>query len=339
MVAVTKHDPRSRVAALGAERVVESFVELLADDSLDVVHICVPNALHAELAAAALDTGRAVICEKPLATTVAEASALTDRARAAGVVNAVPFVYRYHPVVRLARDRIDAGHAGALRILHGSYLQDWLSRSRDSDWRIDAARGGASRAFGDIGIHWCDLMEFVTGHRITRLVANLKTAVPERPDIATVTTEDMATIMFETDRGAAGSLVLSQVSPGRKNRLWFSFDGEHESLAFDQECPEQLWVGTRDDVRLLSRGVPAGSTEADRLSVLPPGHPQGYQDAFTAFVADAYAALLGGSPEGRPTFADGLRAAVLTEAVLRSTREASWVDVPPVSVAHHRPTK
>lgn len=329
VVATSADDNPSRVAALGGGRVVHSIAELLADPTVDVVHICVPNFLHAEYASAAIEAGRAVICEKPLATTVAQAAVLTDRAREASIVDAVPFVYRYHPVVRLARDRIRAGHVGPIRVLHGSYLQDWLSRATDDDWRVDPASGGASRAFGDIGIHWCDLMEFVTGHRITRLVAKLATTVPQRSG-ADVATEDVGTIMFETDHGAVGAVVVSQVTPGRKNRLWFSFDGERESLAFDQEEPERLWVGSRDEVRLLARGVPAGSADADRLSILPAGHPQGYQDAFTAFVADVYAAVRGESPEGRPTFADGLRAALLTEAVLQSARLESWVEVPPL---------
>jgi predicted dehydrogenase len=234
------------------------------------------------------------------------------------VVAAVPFVYRFYPTVRDARARIRRGDAGPLHLLHGSYLQDWLSRPEDDNWRVDPGLGGASRAFGDIGVHWCDLVEFVTGHRITRLSALLLTAYPRGG------TEDGATVMFGTDQGAVGSVVISQVSPGRKNRLWFSLDGAHASYQFDQELPDALWIGGREQNAVVPRAA-ATQTPYD---VVPVGHPQGYQDCFTAFVADVYTATAGGMPDGLPTFADGLRAAVLTAAVLDSAASGRWVEVP-----------
>lgn len=158
-------------------------------------------------------------------------------------MNAVPFVYRCYLMARDARARVARGETGELRLLHGTYLQDWLSSPTDSDWRVDPQLGGASRAFADIGVHWCDLIEFVSGHRITRLSARLLTAYPERwlnGKLAPSRTEDAATVQFETDRGAVGTVVISQVSPGRKNRLWFSLDGSEQSLAFDQQEPDLL---------------------------------------------------------------------------------------------------
>jgi predicted dehydrogenase len=125
--------------------------------------------------------------------------------------------------------------------------------------------------------------------------------------------------------------VVSQVTPGRKNRLWLSVDGAETSMAFDQELPEALWVGRRQEVALVHRGSQLTSAEAQRYSVLPAGHPQGYQDCFDAFVADTYRAIGGGTPPGLPTFADGLRASVLTEAVLSSAASRAWVEVPAVS--------
>lgn len=327
---VVDSTPAASAAAadrLGADRAFDSVAELVWSDEVDVVHVCVPNALHAEVTHEALAAGKHVICEKPLATSVEDARGLADGALEAQVVAAVPFVYRFYPSVREARARVQAGETGALRVLHGSYLQDWLSARGDDDWRVDPRVGGASRAFGDIGVHWCDLMEFVTGHRIVRLASHLLTAYPQRGTHGTVRTEDAATVMFTTDQGAAGSVVLSQVSPGRKNRLWFSFDGERESLSFDQENAEVLWIGEREQEWLVRRGSPSASADAARLSRLPAGHPQGYQDAFNAFVDDVYAEVRGDLRPGRPTFDDGVRAAVLTQAVLESAEAGGWVDV------------
>jgi len=317
-------------ARLGAAWGAPSAQALIESPDVDVVHICTPNHLHAPLAEAAIAAGKHVICEKPLATSSGDAARLVAAAGAAGVVTGVPFVYRYYPTVREARARIASGTAGPVHLIHGSYLQDWLSTAEDTNWRVDPALGGASRTFADIGVHWCDLVEFATGHRIVALAAQVTTAVPERRSggvARAVTTEDAATVLFRTDRGAIGSLVASQITPGRKNRLWFSLDAANASFAFDQELPETLWVGGREATTLLQRGAGTAAAEAQRYSVLPPGHPQGYQDCFNGLVADVYAAAAGDRPAGMPTFADGLRAARLTEAVLASARAGTWVEV------------
>jgi predicted dehydrogenase len=318
--AVAASTPERAAAAAGrlfAARAAASADEAVTADDVDLVHVCTPNHLHVPLVERALAAGKHVICEKPLAADLAGARRLADLAASAGVVAAVPFVYRFYPTVRDTRARVARGDAGRLHLLHGSYLQDWLSRAEDGNWRVDARLGGASRAFGDIGVHWCDLVEFATGHRIVRLSARLLRAFPQRG------TEDGATVQFETDRGALGSVVISQVSPGRKNRLWFSLDGADASYQFDQELPDALWIGGRDASAVVPRG--AAPTPYD---VLPAGHPQGYQDCFTAFVADVHTATAGGTPDGLPTFADGLRAAVLTDAVLDSATRGDWVEVP-----------
>jgi predicted dehydrogenase len=335
LAAVCDHDARAAeeaAQALGAERSAVSADEVLAADDIDIVHICTPNHLHAPLALAALDARKHVICEKPLATDRETAEHLAATAAAAGVVAAVPFVYRFYPTVRDARERVGRGDAGPLRLLHGSYLQDWLASTEETNWRVDPKLGGPSRAFADIGVHWCDLIEFVTGHRITRLNARLLTAHPKRADgdgSFIVHTEDAATVMFETDHGALGSLVISQVSQGRKNRLWFSVDGDAASLAFDQEVPDVLWIGGPDQNSLVLRGSSGTGPGAARYNVLPAGHPQGYQDCFDAFVRDTYRAVRDEEPDGLPTFADGHRAATLTAAVLESAACTSWVEVSP----------
>ena len=314
-VAASSPDSAGRAAAaFGAARAAESAEELVRAEDVDVVHLCVPNALHVPLAEAALDAGKHVICEKPLATTAETARDLAGRAR--GSVTAVPFVYRCYPAVREARARIARGDAGAVRLVHGAYLQDWMLDAQDEHWRADPQLGGASRAFADIGVHWCDLVEFTTGHRIARLCARTS------PDGGA---ESSATLVFETDRGALGSAVISQAARGRKNQLRFSLDGDTAAFQFDQENPETLWVGGREENRVVHRGESGQSAESARLSFVPAGHPQGYQDCFNAFVADAYAVAAGGERDGLPTFDDGARAAVLTDAVLRSSSSGEWV--------------
>ncbi|HEX5617624.1 MAG TPA: Gfo/Idh/MocA family oxidoreductase, partial [Solirubrobacteraceae bacterium] len=307
---------------LGADRPFESAEALVESPDVDVVHVCTPNHLHLPLAEAALLAGKHVICEKPLALDLAGAKRLTELAGESGRHAFVPFVYRYHPMVREARERVHSGRTGSVRLVHGSYLQDWLASPEADNWRVDAHLGGASRAFADIGSHWCDLAEFVTGHRIVQLSA--RTLITRASE-----TEDAAVVQFETDRGAVGSAVISQLSAGRKNRLWFEIDGSEESLAFDQEEPERLWCGRQESATLLKRDPAFLSDPAARLAWLPAGHAQGYGDCFAAFVADAYAAIRGDAPEdGLPAFADGLRTAVITDAVLAAARDERWIDVP-----------
>jgi predicted dehydrogenase len=316
---------------------------------VDVVHICAPNHTHVALAEAALAAGKHVICEKPLALDAAGAQRLTAAAAASGRIAAVPFVYRYYPTAREARVRVADGTTGPLRLIHGSYLQDWLLRPDDDNWRVDEHLGGASRAFADIGSHWCDLAEFISGHRISRVCARTMTALPERyrsdahaafqsvnghGSARPVTTEDVAIVQFETDLGAVGATVISQVSAGRKNRLLLELDGAHEALEFNQEEPESLWVGTREHALLIKRDPEALSGAARTYAVLPGGHPQGYGDCFNAFVAEVYAAAETGEiPGGMPQFPDGLRAARLTDAVLASARAKRWIDVDALAIA------
>jgi len=300
--------------------------EMLKDQDIDVIHICTPNVFHAELAEMVIKSGKHVICEKPLATSASEAQHLSDLAAGKKVVATVPFVYRYHPSVREAKSRI-SNLKESLNLFHGYYLQDWLSREKTVNWRLDSAIGGPSRAFGDIGVHWCDLLEFVTGHRITHLNAQLMKVFQQRGEKVEIDTEDGVTMIFRTDKGAQGSLVLSQVSAGRKNKLWFSFESPTETFVFDQESPESLWIGGLASNQILMRGVAEESSEAKVYSILPAGHPQGYQDCFNSFVGDTYKNIAGVSIDGVPNFADGLRAAKLTEAVLNSAKTGNWVEV------------
>ena len=348
-VAASSAASAERAAAeLGAEQAFASAEDLAEADGVDVVHVCTPNHLHEPLALKALSAGKHVILEKPVALDGAGATRIAEAAAAAGRIVAVPFAYRFHSMVREARARVAAGELGRVRLVHGTYLQDWLLTPDDTNWRVDVAQGGPSRAFADIGSHWCDLVEFVSGCRISRVLASTATTVASRPpgerrsfspaagrpdaspagrDRVPVMTEDIALVLFETDGGAPGSVVVSQVSAGRKNRLWFEVDGEHASVTFDQEAPETLLVGRREGTTALARDTAFLAPDAARLSRLPAGHAQGYHDCFDLFVADAYAAMAGAAPDGLPLVADGVRAARITDAVMASARTGTWTDV------------
>jgi predicted dehydrogenase len=336
---------RSAEAAerLGAARPYAEPEKLVTDPDIDVVHLCTPNHLHEPLAAAALAAGKHVVCEKPLALDGAGATRLAAAAAAADRVATVPFVYRYHPMALEARAQVAAGELGALRLIHGGYEQDWLSTPDDDSWRVDPELGGASRAFADIGSHWCDLAEFISGERLAAVCAQVATVIPQRASAGSlrafesaaqdgasrraVTTEDLATVMFRTESGVLGTLLVSQVSPGRKNHLHLEVAGERASLRFEQERPETLWLGRRERTETLWRDGAYLSPGAARHAVIPVGHPQGYLDCFDAFVADTYAAIGGDEPDGLPRFADGRRAAQIVDAVLESARAGAWVDV------------
>lgn len=309
---------------LGAARAATAE-EIFAADDIDVVHICTPNNMHLDQTAAALAAGKHVICEKPLATSVSDAVALVDAAEKAHTVAAVSFIYRFYPMVREARCRIADS---AVWLMHGGYLQDHMARADPVGWRSDPAQSGVSMTFADIGSHWCDLMEFVTGHRISAVFAT-EAAAPRQG----VRQDDGAVVAFRTDRGAVGSLVVSQASPGRKNQLSFSFDGRETAVQFNQERPDELIIGGLQARMVLSRDGDALDPRSARYSLLPAGHPQGYQDCFDLFVTDVYEAIhTGTAPEGLPMFADGLRAATIHAAVAASVSSGAWTDV-----ADHEP--
>lgn len=342
------------VAASSPERAIEvarawnlprgyrDIDEVVADPQVQVVHVCTPNHLHRAMAQAALEAGKHVICEKPLATTLEDAQVLAALATSTGRVATVPFVYRYHPVVREARARIAQGELGPLHLIHGSYLQDWLLDPASNNWRVDPALGGTSRVFADIGSHWCDLVEWVSGERFVDVSAAFATVIGERGAsggqsfttpaaggaMQAVSSEDVAAALFKTGAGTLASLTVSQVSAGRHNRLWFEIDAANASVAFNQEDAERLWIGRPDQrEEIFVRGPGAGSAEQRRLSVLPPGHAQGYGHCFEAFVADTYAAIHGERPEGLPTFEDGARSALIVDRVIASARSRAWTPI------------
>src|SRR5215211_640271 len=345
VMASTPERSRDVAEAWGVEQAYGSIDEV-AESKADVVHICTPNASHVPYAVTLMKAGKHVLCEKPLGVSLEDAQQAAEIAKDTGVVNTMPFAYRFHPMGREMRAKVQAQEFGAINLVHGSYLQDWLLNPKSTSWRVDPKAGGPSRAFGDIGSHWCDLLEFVTGDRIARLVATTSITIKQRPaataatfsaaesdaPLVDVETEDSALILFRTADDVAGAAVISQLSAGRKNRLWIEVDGMHQSAVFDQEQAEQLWLGSEAGAELLVRDPNRGSAEQRRLSTLPAGHAQGYAQCFEAYVADSYAAVdahagNGQTPEGLPTFADGARAAEICDAMLRSAASGEWVSV------------
>jgi predicted dehydrogenase len=298
---------RWRTAAL---RSLDELGELAPD----VVHVCTPNALHAQQVEAAIRADAHVFCEKPLTVNSRQAQRLATLAASRGRIATVPFVYRFHPLVREIRARVATGGFGPWQLLHGSYLQDWLVSPNATSWRLDAAARGPSRAFADIGSHWCDLVEFVSGERIASLTAATTITVPQRPATSSTTfgaaatpgplpemdTEDAATVLFRTTSGVLGSVSVSQVSARRKNLLWFELDGQHKSAVFDQENPETIWLGSEASAEIIQRDPSHGAPEQRRLSRLPAGHPEGYPSCFENFLADTYATVRGEPGKGYP---------------------------------------
>jgi predicted dehydrogenase len=326
-VASSSADAAKRAAdALNIPNWFASADELINDPDIDLVHICTPNATHAELAHKAIAAGKHVICEKPLAVSSAESKALVEAAAEAGVVASVPFIYRFHPLAREARARIADGTTGRIFSVRGSYLQDWLLESVDDNWRVSSAAGGASRAFADIGSHLVDLMEFMLNDRIVSLNAVTNIVHAERGG-KKVDTEDEAVLIFKSAAGVIGTLMVSQVAPGRKNRLLLDIAGQAESIEFNQEHPETIWVGRREGSILLPRDGSQNSPEANRLSTVPSGHPMGYVDAFAGYVRDVYATVKGELIDGVPMFADGHRSSKVIEAVIESAKTGAWVTV------------
>lgn len=343
---------KKRARELNVAGAYASYQDLLADPAIHVVHNTTPNHLHKEVSLAALHAGKHVISDKPLASSVQESRELFEAARDAGVAHVVTFNYRGHALVQQARAMIAKGELGAQVFVHGCYLQDWLTDEQTYTWRLDPKLGGASSALGDIGSHWCDLAEHVTGARITAVLADLHTTVPLRhaPAVATkafakqsksakdreirITSEDLASVLLRFDNGARGCLMVGQVLPGHKNDLRLEVSGRLGSVAWRQEQPNELWLGHHTQPNtLLSRDPALLDPAARGYTHLPAGHPDGWSDAFRNLIADAYAWIRQGGtaktkPAALPTFADGYRNSLVIDAMLRSHAAGGvWQDV------------
>jgi predicted dehydrogenase len=336
-----------RAAEAGLGNVYGSLGELLEDDRIDVVHLTTPNHLHYPQVKQALAASKHVVCEKPLALTAAESRELVGLADAAGVVHCTNFMARFYPLVQQARSLLNEGSLGEIWNVHGSYLQDWLLRPTDWNWRLEPERGGELRAIGDIGSHWLDLVQFVTGSRIVEVFADLQTVIPirrrpvgpvqtfaqteaEGEDVA-IATEDLAHVLLRFEGGARGAVVISQVSAGRKNMLSFELDGADAALAWNSERAEELWLGRRDRPNeLLLRDPSLMKPAARETTTLPGGHAEGFAETFRELYRRVYRAVESGGPPPEPdypTFADGHWENVLGEAIALSSRERRWIEV------------
>ena len=354
VVTIVDRDPDRGPAtarALGVAQAVTDIDAVLNDPSIDVVHICTPNHTHVDLAGAVMEAGKHVVVEKPIAIDRVGATTLLAIAQRTRRHAAVALTYRGYPMVQRAHDLVRRGRLGRLRLVHGGYLQDWLSDANDYNWRLDSAAGGVSRAFADIGTHWFDTVEFVAGARVTSVMADLATLVPVRhrplqsaaafstasgsTEAVQVDTEDAATVLMRFDDGARGAVIVSQVSPGHKNDLTVHLSGSERSLGWAQEEPERLWLGARGESTLLTR-APSVDGSPVGVPALPAGHPEGWGEALRDLLRPFYAAIAAGDPppDGTdapyPTLADGARGVALIEAVVESSRCGRWVDVEPI---------
>jgi predicted dehydrogenase len=263
-------------------------------------------------------------------------------------VAGVAYNLRYYPLCQEARALIRKGAIGQAKLVHGSFLQDWLLFPTDWNWRLDAKLGGDLRAVSDIGTHWLDLVMWLTGSKIAELCADLATVLPTRrrpkgrvetfqkaTDMQTeevmISTDDYASVLLHFENEMRGVMTVSQVSPGRKARLWFEIDGSEGSLAFDSESPNSLWIGRRDRACELLPKDPALQTPESRgYAAYPGGHPEGYPDTFVQLFKDFYGYLAAGdlhAPRTFPTFEIGHDELVLCEAIAESTQKKAWVSV------------
>lgn len=343
---------KSEVAAeqLGLPAGYASLEQLLADDAVDAVHITSPNHLHFQQVSACLNAGKHVLCEKPLAMNSAESSALVELANQASCVAGVNYNVRYYPLNLELAERCRSGRLGQLFHVAGSYVQDWLFQETDFNWRVIAEEGGELRAVADIGTHWLDLIQFVTGRTITAVCADLQTVYPRRQrpkggletfsggtdrseatEPVDITTEDYGAVLLKFDGGGRGVMHVSQVTAGRKNGLRYELAGSKGAAAWNSEYPNELWLGHRDapnqtlakDPALLSAGA---ATHAD----YPGGHNEGFPDTFKQLFRDFYAYIAAGDFTAAapfPTLADGHREILLCEAILKSSRDEAWIQI------------
>jgi predicted dehydrogenase len=347
----TEASGQQKAAALGAARGYGSYQALIDDPDVQVVHNATPNFLHYEVTSAALARGKHVVSDKPLAMTAAQSKRLVDEARGAGVVTAVTFNYRGNPLVQHARAAIARGDIGTPHFIHGRYLQDWLLKDTDYSWRLDPERGGASSALGDIGSHWCDLAQHITGLAITHVLGDITTVIPTRrkprgsqeafqtgtggdTDEVRIAVEDLASVLVRFDNGAKGSFSVGQVCAGHKNDLAIEVCGSRASVGWRQEQQNELWFGHRERANAVLPKDPSLLDDTARpYAHLPGGHQEAWADAFANLMRDIYGTISAGKPyRALPatvaTFEDGYRANAIVEAILDSARSGGvWTEV------------
>lgn len=346
-------EARLNAARFSISKAYGSWEELVQDNDITVVHNCTPNNLHYEINKAIIQSGKHIISEKPLTLTSDESSELVKLVKEKKVVNAVNFNYRFYPLMQHVKVMNDKGDLGKIYLIHGHYLQDWLYYDSDYNWRLESRISGASRAVADIGSHWCDLVQFITNSKIDRVFADLVTIHPKRKrplkKVATfkgkeenttsdfeempIDTEDAGSILVQFENGAKGMFTVSQVSAGRKNRFWFEIDGSKKAVSWDQENPNNLWIGYRDRANEILIKDPSLLDESVRkFAHYPGGHPEGYPDSPKNLFMNVYDFIRSGrNPVNEkpdfPTFEDGHCENLIVEAILKSNNEKKWIEV------------
>jgi len=350
IMGVSDEESQAAASSLGLPKAYHSLDEVLSDEAVDAVHLAVPNRLHYEFARKALEAGKHVMCEKPLAMDSEQTAQLVALAEKTGLAAAVNYNMRFYPLCLEAADMVKRGDVGTIYSACGSYVQDWLFYDTDYNWRVLAEEGGALRAVADIGTHWMDLVHAITGLEVEAVCADLKTVFPVRrrptgevetfkakiekaveTEPVEITTDDYGCVMFRYKGGARGVLWCSQVTAGRKNCLRLEIAGSKCALGWNSEQPNELWIGHRDgpnetlvrDPSLLSESVRA-------FANFPGGHNEGFPDSFKQSFRAFYDYIVAGDRSATPrfaTFADGHREVVLCEAVLKSHREGGWVEL------------
>jgi predicted dehydrogenase len=334
-------------------RAYRTLEELLDDPQVEVVHIGTPNHLHFEQTKACILAGKHVLCEKPLAMTSAESQTLVDlAARHPHLVCGVNYNVRFYPHCLEMRARIARGELGRVFHVAGCYVQDWLLRETDYNWRVLAEQGGSLRAVADIGTHWLDLVSFITGQRVVAVCADLYTAHPQRwrpeGEIETfagksappatrhavpIATDDYAALLLKFADGARGNVWVSQVTAGRKNHLQLEIAGSERAICWSSDAPEDLWIGQRDQPNgLLARDPSLLDAVAAEHCSYPGGHVEGYGDSFKQCFRAFYRSLEDrdrGADRLFATFADGHRELAICDAVLESAARGAWVEVGP----------
>ena len=328
-----------------------SVDDLIADEGIDVVHNCTPNYLHLEINEKIIKSGKHVFSEKPLARSSAESARMLELLRKnPGIVAGVNFNYRMYPLVQEMKSRIRNGDIGKITLVHGSYLQDWLLFETDYNWRIEPEICGPSRCVADLGSHWMDAVQTVTGSRITDVLADLAVVIPVRKKPKTqvetfslnvngeyedriIKTEDYGAVLFKMDNGAHGVFHVSEVSAGRGCYFNFEVDGSEASLQWNQETADQMWMGFRDRDNLqVMRNPNILAADARKYSYLAKGHPEGWNDAFKSSLQSFYQFIADGKEPGKDacdfaTFGDGHYLVKLTEAILKSNEAGHWTKV------------
>ena len=349
-----QHDRAEELAALFAiPKLYDDWIQLAEDPEVEVVHNCTPNNLHFEINKVMIQAGKHVISEKPLTLNSKESAALIRLAKQKKTVHAINFNYRYYPLMQQAHAMVQKNEVGDIYLVQGHYLQDWLYYDTDYNWRLESAISGTSRAVADIGSHWCDLVQFVSGLKIKKVFADLKTLHKSRhrPKVkvdtfkgkeasashefesASIDTEDIGSVLLRFVNGASGVFTVSQVSAGRKNRLWFEMDGNKKALAWDQEEPNQLWIGYRQKPNEIIIKDPSLLDESVRqFAHYPGGHPEGYPDCMKNLFLNVYDFIRKNKDPLKdkanfPTFEDGHWENLIVEAILQSNKEQRWVEV------------